>query len=64
MNSSPPFSSLQRRDFLTRSSLVIAAAAVDVFPSITSGKNLVEPLKLALVGCGGRGARADDRDEL
>ena len=58
MNSSPPFSTLQRRDFLTRSSLAIAAAAVDLFPSITSGKNLVEPLKLALVGCGGRGAGA------
>lgn len=36
----------------------MAAAAFEVFPSITSGKNAVEPLKLALIGCGGRGAGA------
>jgi predicted dehydrogenase len=58
MSPSPHFPALQRREFLTRSSIVIAAAAVEAFPSITSGKNLVEPLKLALVGCGGRGAGA------
>lgn len=55
---SPHPTTLQRRQFLTRSSIAVAAAAVEAFPSITRGKNLVEPLKLALVGCGGRGAGA------
>jgi predicted dehydrogenase len=58
MDPSPHLPTLQRREFLTRSSIALAAAAVEAFPSITSGKNLVEPLKLALVGCGGRGAGA------
>ena len=58
MSPSPHLPALQRREFLTRSSIALAAAAVESFPSITSGKNLVEPLKLALVGCGGRGAGA------
>lgn len=58
MKSSPQFPVLQRRDFLTHSSLAMAAAAFDIFPSITNGKNAVEPLKLALIGCGGRGAGA------
>ena len=58
MSPSPHLPALERREFLTRSSIAIAAAAVQAFPSITSGKTLLEPLKLALVGCGGRGAGA------
>ena len=49
---------LERRAFLLRSGAAIAAASLSSFPSIGLGKNLVEPLKLALVGCGGRGAGA------
>jgi predicted dehydrogenase len=49
---------LDRRAFLFQSSGVIAATSLAAFPMIGKGRSLSEPLKLALVGCGGRGAGA------
>ncbi len=49
---------LDRRAFLFQSSGVIAATSLGAFPMIGRGRALNEPLKLALVGCGGRGAGA------
>ncbi len=57
MNHPSPLS-MERRAFLLRSGAAIAATSVSSFPAIGFGKSLVEPLKLALVGCGGRGAGA------
>ncbi len=48
---------LNRRTFLTRSAAAAAAASVAGFPMIGRGQS-TEPLRLALVGCGGRGAGA------
>lgn len=49
---------LERRSFLIRSSAALAATSLSGFPTIGRGKSAVEPLKIALVGCGGRGAGA------
>jgi predicted dehydrogenase len=49
---------LKRRTFLTRSAAALAAASVAEFPGIVPGKGGNELIKLALVGCGGRGAGA------
>jgi myo-inositol 2-dehydrogenase/D-chiro-inositol 1-dehydrogenase len=49
---------LERRDFLLRSGAALAATSLSTFPLIGRGKDAVEPLKIALVGCGGRGAGA------
>jgi myo-inositol 2-dehydrogenase/D-chiro-inositol 1-dehydrogenase len=49
---------LERRSFLIRSSAALAATSLAGFPAIGRGKSAVEPLKIALVGCGGRGAGA------
>jgi predicted dehydrogenase len=55
--SNPPISPLNRRAFLGRSASAIAAASIAGFPTIGRSQ-APEPLKLALVGCGGRGAGA------
>ena len=58
---SHPFDTPQnRRTFLTRSSAAMAAASLAGFPMIGRSQ-APEPLKLALVGCGGRGAGAADQ---
>jgi myo-inositol 2-dehydrogenase / D-chiro-inositol 1-dehydrogenase len=49
---------LRRRTFLTRSAAALAATSVTGFPLIGRGKGGNELIKLALVGCGGRGAGA------
>ncbi|MEQ1854234.1 MAG: Gfo/Idh/MocA family oxidoreductase [Chthoniobacteraceae bacterium] len=49
---------LRRRTFLTRSAAALAATSVAGFPTISRGKGGNELIKLALVGCGGRGAGA------
>jgi myo-inositol 2-dehydrogenase/D-chiro-inositol 1-dehydrogenase len=54
----PELPPLERRSFLIRSSAALAAASLSGFPAIGRGKSVVEPLKIALVGCGGRGAGA------
>jgi myo-inositol 2-dehydrogenase/D-chiro-inositol 1-dehydrogenase len=54
----PDFLPLERRSFLIRSSAALAATSLSGFPAISRGKSAVEPLKIALVGCGGRGAGA------
>src|SRR6476469_8003907 len=57
--SSPSHHPLDRRAFLTRSATSLAALGVAGFPLVSRGKDLAsDPLKLALVGCGGRGAGA------
>ncbi len=53
-----PTPSLPRRDFILSSSAALAATSLAGFPFIGRGKETVEPLKIALVGCGGRGAGA------
>lgn len=53
-----PHNSLDRRTFLTRSAAALAATSAIGFPMIGRGQAVSEPLKLALVGCGGRGAGA------
>lgn len=55
-----PQTPLNRRTFLTRSSAAMAAASLAGFPMIGRSQT-PEPLKLALVGCGGRGAGAADQ---
>ena len=62
---------LNRRTFLARSAAALAATSVVGFPMIGRGQAVPAPLKLALVGCGGRGAgaanqalTADDYTEL
>lgn len=50
--------SLDRRTFLARSAAAAAAASIAGFPMIGRGQAASESLKLALVGCGGRGAGA------
>ena len=49
---------LERRAFLRQSGSAFAAASLSGFPLIGRGSAAVEPLKIALVGCGGRGAGA------
>ena len=49
---------LDRRVFLTRSAAALAATSLSGFPMIGRGQAATEPLKLGLVGCGGRGAGA------
>jgi myo-inositol 2-dehydrogenase/D-chiro-inositol 1-dehydrogenase len=54
-----PHHSLPRRTFLARSATAAAASSLLGFPMIGRGKDIAsQPLKLALVGCGGRGAGA------
>jgi predicted dehydrogenase len=52
---SPP---IRRRAFLTRSAAGLAATSIAGFPNISRGRGGNELIKLALVGCGGRGAGA------
>ena len=54
----PTHDSLDRRTFLARSAAAAAAASIAGFPMIGRGQAASESLKLALVGCGGRGAGA------
>ncbi len=54
----PQSAPLERRAFLLRSSAALAATSLVGFPMIGRGKDAVQPLKIALVGCGGRGAGA------
>jgi len=50
---------LDRRTFLARAAATVAATSALGFPMIGRGQAAgTEPLKLALVGCGGRGAGA------
>ncbi len=50
---------MNRRFFVKRSSQTLAAAAAAIqFPHIGRGQVNSDPLKLAVVGCGGRGAGA------
>ena len=56
MNPSTP--SLNRRTFLGQSGTVLAASSLSSFPSLLRGAAPDQTLKIALVGCGGRGAGA------
>ena len=57
--STPFHFSLDRRTFLARAAATVAASSALGFPMIGRGQAAsTEPLKLALVGCGGRGAGA------
>lgn len=47
-----------RRDFLKTSSLLLGAAATASFPKGIHAKGSEKPLKIGLVGCGGRGRGA------
>ena len=50
---------LNRRTFLTRSTAALAATSVAGFPMIgRSAAAADKPIKIALVGCGGRGSGA------
>jgi predicted dehydrogenase len=49
---------LDRRDFITRSTAALAAASVVGFPAIMHAQTAVKPIRIALVGCGGRGTGA------
>ena len=49
---------LNRRLFLTRSAAALAATSVAGFPSILRAQAAEKPIKIALVGCGGRGSGA------
>lgn len=53
-----PIHPIQRRTFLTRSAGTLAATSALSFPMIGRSDTKPEALKLALVGCGGRGAGA------
>jgi myo-inositol 2-dehydrogenase/D-chiro-inositol 1-dehydrogenase len=53
-----PNSPLDRRTFLTRSAAALTTASIAGFPMIGRSQAKTEPLKLAIVGCGGRGAGA------
>lgn len=50
--------SLNRRAFVTQTTAALAAASTLGFPMIGRGRSTPNRLKLALVGCGGRGAGA------
>ena len=54
----PDETSLNRRLFLSRSAAALAASSVAGFPSIGRGAGETKMLKIALVGCGGRGSGA------
>ena len=54
----PSDSSLNRRLFLSRSAAALAATSVAGFPMIGRAQAAPKPLKIALVGCGGRGSGA------
>lgn len=55
----PEQSSIDRRSFLVQSGAAATAASVMGFPFVGRGaEQSVAPLKIALVGCGGRGAGA------
>lgn len=53
----PVLSPLNRRSFLSRSAAAVTASAV-AFPHIARAQAAAQPLKIGLVGCGGRGAGA------
>jgi myo-inositol 2-dehydrogenase / D-chiro-inositol 1-dehydrogenase len=56
---SPSSLSLSRRTFLGRSAAAVGGVAlIGGFPSILSGAPITKTLKIALVGCGGRGSGA------
>ena len=59
-------SSLSRRSFLQNSSVAfLGAAAVSGLPFIvTSHAEPDEPIRIGLIGCGGRGTGARNRTEL
>ena len=54
----PTDSSLNRRLFLSRSAAALAATSVAGFPMIGRAQGAPKTLKIALVGCGGRGSGA------
>ena len=54
----PDDTSLNRRLFLSRSAAALAASSVAGFPTIGRGEGETKMLKIALVGCGGRGSGA------
>ena len=54
----PTDTALNRRLFLSRSAAALAASSVAGFPSIGRGEGETKMLKIALVGCGGRGSGA------
>ncbi len=54
-----PDSALTRRSFLEKSAATLAATAVaGSFPNILRGAEDAKPIRVALVGCGGRGSGA------
>ena len=54
-----PLLPVNRRTFLRRSSTIVGGTAVAAsFPAILRGAADTKPLKVALVGCGGRGSGA------
>src|SRR6266511_3606659 len=56
---SPSSLSLSRRTFLGRSAAALGGVAlIGGFPSILTGAPITKTLKIALVGCGGRGSGA------
>ncbi len=57
MNNQPD-QPLDRRAFLTRSAAALTTASIAGFPTIGRSQVRTEPLKLGIVGCGGRGAGA------
>ena len=58
----PDDSTLNRRTFLTRSGAALAATSVAGFPMIGRGAPAADkPIKIALVGCGGRGSGAAEQ---
>ena len=54
----PEATSLNRRLFLSRSAAALAVSSVAGFPAISRGAENNKLLKVALVGCGGRGSGA------
>jgi predicted dehydrogenase len=54
----PPPDSLPRRAFLQTSGAAFAAASLVSAPAVLRGAAPDQPIKIALVGCGGRGAGA------
>ena len=57
----PTDSTLNRRTFLTRSTAALAATSVAGFPTILRAQAAEKPIKIALVGCGGRGSGAAEQ---
>jgi myo-inositol 2-dehydrogenase / D-chiro-inositol 1-dehydrogenase len=49
---------IERRDFIKKTSTVAGAIAAVGFPGIISGQTVTNVLKVGLIGCGGRGSGA------